>query len=82
MKAHIRGGIAPLILNHVARWRSMLNFKHTDYTRAIFTSGMSDLFMVHTNVTSCMLKKKYGFPCTGSHTTHTSSTALFAGFKH
>jgi len=48
----VGGGIAPLILNHAARWKPMVNFKHTDYTKAIFTSGMSNLFMVHKNLTS------------------------------
>jgi uncharacterized membrane protein len=48
----VGGEIAPLILNHVATWRLMVNFKHTDYTKAIFSSGMSKLVMVHINVIS------------------------------
>jgi len=36
----------------------MINFKHTDYTKAIFTSGMSNLFMALRNVTSCMPIRK------------------------
>jgi len=67
----VGGGIAPLILNHVARWRPVVNFNHTDYTKAIFTSGMLNLIMVHTNVTSCMPKRKVRLPIhRSSHDSH------------